>query len=371
MTRRKTEAVGVLLAALGLALVGQHALQAQQKTDKDSLVGTWKIVKAKAAGKDLPEEFTVLSRLTFSRDGKLIFTMLDKNMESKYAWLKAGQLDLALGTVDPSPAIYKFDGDNRLTICAGPPRGTRPTEYTAEKGSEQLLLVLERAKPGQEKPSPQDIAKYKDKIQNAAARAMHTNNFKQIGIAMHNYYGVYKHLPLHAIYSKDGKTPLLSWRVAILPFIEQEDLYREFKLDEPWDSAHNKKLIAKMPKIYAVPGKGKPEDGKTHYQVFTGPGTVFDGNKKRQFQDITDGTSNTILAIEGKNAVVWTKPEDLTLPKDKNQLPAVGGLFKGGIVVLFCDASVHTFRPNPPADLLRTLITRAGNEVVDLEKLEQ
>src|SRR5205814_5198378 len=109
------------------------------------------------------------------------------------------------------------------------------------------------------------------------------------------------------------------------PYLEQEALFKEFKLDEPWDSDHNKKLIAKMPAIYGPLDEGKPAEGKTHYQVFTGPGTAFDSNKKMRFANITDGSSNTILVIEAKNPVIWTKPADLTLSKEKDPLPPVGG----------------------------------------------
>ena len=109
-------------------------------------------------------------------------------------------------------------------------------------------------------PAGQDAA---DKIDDAAARAQHITQFVQIGKAFHNYHGVHKHFPLHAIYSKDGKTPLLSWRVAILPYLEQEALYKEFKLDEPWNSPHNRRLIAKMPKVFAMPGSPAGTKGRT------------------------------------------------------------------------------------------------------------
>ena len=100
-----------------------------------------------------------------------------------------------------------------------------------------------------------------------------------------------------AIYSKDGKRALLSWRVAMLPFLEQEKLYKEFKLDEAWDSDHNKKLIAKMPDVFKDPSAPpSKEPGMTHYQVFVGGGSAFrlQPQSCRLF-DITDGTSNTIM----------------------------------------------------------------------------
>src|SRR5262245_822885 len=97
------------------------------------------------------------------------------------------------------------------------------------------------------------------------------NNLKQIMLAFHNYHDLYNGMPSAAICDKNGK-PLLSWRVAILPLIEQDNLYKQFKLDEPWDSEHNKKLIPMMPKIYAVPNVSKPGDTDTYYRVFYGNG---------------------------------------------------------------------------------------------------
>src|SRR4249919_3311122 len=88
----------------------------------------------------------------------------------------------------------------------------------------------------------------------AARRAQCVNNLKQIGLAMHNYHDVKNGLPPSAIVDKQGK-PLLSWRVAILPYIEQQPLYDKFKLDEPWDSPNNKDLIQYMPSIYMCPSR--------------------------------------------------------------------------------------------------------------------
>jgi hypothetical protein len=255
----------------------------------------------------------------------------------------------------------------------GNKKNKRPTDYSAEAGNRNIMFVLERAKAGQEKLSPKEIAQNKeavDKIREAAARTQTQNNLKQIGLAMHGYHDVNQAFPAHAIYSKDGKTPLLSWRVAILPYIDQQALYDEFKLDEAWDSPHNKKLIAKMPAVYSSPAaKADIKEGFTHFQVFTGPDTVFNGNKKMSIVGITDGTSNTIMAIEAKDPVIWTKPADLKLPEEKDKMPAVGGLFKNGFNVLNCDGSVMFFRPDPPPDLLRALVTPSGGEIVDLDKL--
>jgi uncharacterized protein (TIGR03067 family) len=364
--RITTRATSVAAALLLLAGLGATAAAAQ-KSDDERIVGTWRITKARSEGKDLPDEFLSGMRLILKTDGKLTVVVPDKNAEGKYRLVGRGQIDVtAFGGSDLTPGLYKFDGDDRLTLALNmDSKGKRPTDFAAEKGSGHFVLVLQRAKPGEEKPKAQEL----DKLKEAAERAEHTNNFKQIALAFHNYHSTFKHFPMHAIYGKDGKTPLLSWRVAILPFIEEEALYREFKLDEPWDSPHNRKLIAKMPKLYEPLGAGKKGENRTHYQVFTGPDTLFNGPSKTKITQIADGTSNTILVIEGKEPVVWSKPDDLVLPREKDKLPALGGLFKHGITLAFCDGTVTTIRLDPDPALLRAAITPRGGETVELDKL--
>src|ERR1700704_2436852 len=148
------------------------------------------------------------------------------------------------------------------------------------------------------------------KVREAAARTQSVNNLKQIGLAMHNFHDSCKKFSSAAICDAAGK-PLLSWRVAILPFIEQQQLYRQFKLDEPWDSDHNRKLISAMPRIYAIAGVTNPGDTKTHYRVFYGNGALFDLRKGPRFTDVTDGLSNTLMIVEAAEGVEWAKPDDL------------------------------------------------------------
>jgi RNA polymerase sigma factor (sigma-70 family) len=340
---------------------------AGKKTEAERLLGTWRIASGRVDGKDLPVDFVAVARLTFAKDGKAVMALFDEPKEGTYKLAGAGQIDLALnGDKELSQGIYKFDGNDRLTLCVKENAGdNRPAEFTGEQGTGQVLRVLDRAKPGEEKLKPEEIAKYKgeiEKVREAAARTVSANNLKQIGVAMHIYHETNKRLPLHAIYSKDGKTPLLSWRVAILPYIEELALYKEFKLDEPWDSEHNKKLIAKMPKIYQPAVQGKPGPGQTYYQVFTGPDTVFDGTKQLRLADIGDGTSNTLLAIEAKEPVIWTKPADLTLPKEKNRMPSIGGLFKSGTFALLCDGSVNFLPRDLTGEQFRALVTPNGKD---------
>ena len=120
------------------------------------------------------------------------------------------------------------------------------------------------------------------KVREAAQRTSSINNLKQIALAMHNYNSTYGAFPAAAICDKKTGKPLLSWRVAILQYIEEEALYKQFKLDEPWDSEHNLKLAKNMPKIYFHPKANKPGDDKTHYRLFYGKGAAFELNKPNQ-----------------------------------------------------------------------------------------
>ena len=192
------------------------------------------------------------------------------------------------------------------------------------------------------------------------------NNLKQIALAMHNYHDAYGHFPPQAIYSKDGKA-LLSWRVLLLPFLEQDALYRQFKLDEAWDSAHNQRLLAQMPKLFgdADVNTTKPV---TVYQAFAGPGAFFEGTEGLRIADFTDGTSNTLMIVEAAKPIPWSKPEDL--PYDPNKpLPKLGGHAPGGFNAAFCDGSVRFLRDAIKESVLRALITRNGGEVIDPKDL--
>jgi RNA polymerase sigma factor (sigma-70 family) len=351
------------------ALLGRHAGQAAgaQKTDAERIVGTWNIVKVRSGGQEEDAIRISVIQFTFGKDGTLAMSVVGEVAKSgKFKLPAAGQIDLDIRGMD-AMGIYQFEGDNKLTLCAANGKNDpRPKEFSAEKGTATILFVLERVDPNK-KMSAEEAAKAKDalaKVREAAARMQSTNNLKQIGLAMHVYHDAYRHFPLHAIYSKDGKTPLLSWRVAILPFIEQNELYNQFKLDEPWDSEHNKKLIAKMPNIYVTPAVKQLEPGMTYYQVFTGPKTVFDGKTKMTITDITDGTSNTILVIEAKDPVVWTKPADLVFPKEKDKFPAVGGHFKDVVLVGLCDGSVRYLPASLPVATMRALVTPQGGEPI-------
>jgi hypothetical protein len=199
------------------------------------------------------------------------------------------------------------------------------------------------------------------KVREAASRTASQNNLKQIGIGIYDYQFQHRSFPPAYQASKDGK-PLLSWRVLILPFIEQSNLYNEFHLDEPWDSEHNKKLIEQMPKLYRSP-TSSAAPGRTNYLTVRGKDTAFPGQEGVKLSEITDGTANTIMLVEvsDRKAVIWTKPDDFEF-NEKNPIDGLLGLWPDGFLVTLCDGSVRMIRRNiDPAVLKNLFIRNDGN----------
>lgn len=203
----------------------------------------------------------------------------------------------------------------------------------------------------------------------AADRAMATNNLRQLALAMHNYNDVHGTLPLagfvHPSQQRMGPNakPLLSWRVTLLPFLEEEALYKQFKLDEPWDGPNNVKLLAKMPKVYKLPGDSKTPADHTVFQVFTGPNTLFVDNVAARIPaSIPDGTSNTVLIVEASKGVPWTKPEDIPYKPPQPIAPLLGGHFRSTFLVALVDGTVRYLPQNTPEPTLNSMITPAGGE---------
>ena len=188
----------------------------------------------------------------------------------------------------------------------------------------------------------------------AAKRTQSMNNLKQIGLAMHNYHDVHKHLPPAVVMGPDGKTPH-SWRVEILPYIDQSALYQEYRMNEPWDSDHNKKVLEKIPPVYLSP-MDDPHSTNTSYFALTGKGTSFESPEGQKFRDFTDGLSNTLMVVETKKAVPWTKPERYShrLRKRPSRVRRIlqGGLHRSdlrrfGAVLRVCNRQKYSEASHP------------------------
>jgi Protein of unknown function (DUF1559) len=224
----------------------------------------------------------------------------------------------------------------------------------------------DKAKDDKEAPpkeaAPPDEA---TKLKEAANRTRSSGNLRKLALAMHKYNDANTHFPAQAVYDAKGK-PLLSWRVTILPYIDQEALYKEFNLDETWDSDHNKKLLEKMPPLYDFGDEKAAQKYETHYQGFNGKKAFFNGPDATRINDIVSGMSQTIMLVEAKKAVPWSKPEDVAFDAGK-LLPKIEAPSNDGFLAALCDGSVLFF-PLVKEDVLRNWIMRDSWPKLDLDK---
>jgi hypothetical protein len=192
----------------------------------------------------------------------------------------------------------------------------------------------------------------------AARRSQDRNNLKQIGLAMHNYHDAYRTFP-----PAQGHNSQLSWRVHILPFIDQAPLYDQFKHNEPWNSPHNMQLVNRMPEIYRRPGSTAAA-GRTNYVGISGPGGMMENGGGKGIRDILDGTSNTIMVaeLEDHAAVVWTQPQDYNY-NPANPLGNLGG-WKDSFHALFADGSVRQIAKTIDPQMLVNLFQISDGKAV-------
>lgn len=197
-----------------------------------------------------------------------------------------------------------------------------------------------------------------------AQRNRATNNLKRLGIAMHNFHDTHKRFPAASVKDANGK-PLLSWRVQLLPFLEQGTLFGQFHMDESWDSPHNKELIKLIPPTYLAPGS-KAGAGKTNYVGINHENGIFHDGEGTPIRDIRDGTSNTIMIVEADDdhAVIWTKPDDLEFNEKKPHV-GLGKLRKDGFLAAFCDGAVQIIPAKISAETLVKLVFRADGKTIN------
>lgn len=257
------------------------------------------------------------------------------------------------------PALVKAAKDKELARVAGP---LLPGLVPKVNGNRLELALDEKALGEMIRPNL-------PRARVSSERARSTNNLKQLLLAMHNYHDAHGQFPAAAGRppgtDKDG--PPVSWRVQLLPYLDQTDLYKQYRLDEPWDSAHNKKLIEKMPKVFDSTADRKlAAAGMTTYLAPRGKQTMFPADRGLRIADVLDGTANTIFLVDAddRKAVPWTRPADC----DYDPAAPAAGLslrFGDGYLVGFVDGSVHYLPRTLHADTLRGLFTRNGGEVLD------
>jgi hypothetical protein len=210
-----------------------------------------------------------------------------------------------------------------------------------------------------------------EQARQAARESASQNNLKNLQLAMLNYEAATRSFPAASSSTYDKHSQRLtsehshSWRVTLLPFLDQQPLYEQYRFDEPWDSEANKKVLEQMPEIYRSPHDPDPQSMNTSYFVLTGEETVFPKDKAVRISRITDGTSRTFSIVEAKRPVPWTKPEDIEYAADK-PVPKLGGWMPGYFIAALVDGSVHRVSNDGDVEGLRPWITRAGGERADV-----
>lgn len=192
------------------------------------------------------------------------------------------------------------------------------------------------------------------------------SNLGILADALHSYEAVHRRIPPRVIKNQEGK-PLLSWRVLMLPFIGEEELYLQFRLNEPWDSEHNKKLVEEMPRVYENPNADILLGHTTYLAPY--------GLKERREQTIWDieplllrqvgdGLSNTcaIIEVNPNAAVPWTKPEDFDLT-DRELIEHLGEPPAGGLIVTL-DTTCYDFSTIRDKNKLKAVMSANGGEAV-------
>jgi Protein of unknown function (DUF1559) len=191
-----------------------------------------------------------------------------------------------------------------------------------------------------------------------------SQNLDEIGQAIIAYEAANRSLPQNS-YDDQGR-PLLSWRVHLLPYMKEAELYKKFRLDEPWDSLNNRALLRdNMPPEFHV-DVPNARDGMTYYRGFCHDGAIFEKPRNAKpapklslAASIPDGTAITIMVVEAGEAVEWTKPDDIDWPAGKPR-PALGGVNsrRPYFLALMADGKVKRIHRDVPDHALRLLIDR-------------
>ena len=215
---------------------------------------------------------------------------------------------------------------------------------------------------------------------NRGVRSPCKNNLKQIGLALHNYHDTYKSFPPAFVLGPDGK-PWHSWRVLLLPFLEEQPLAEKYRFDEPWNGPNNSKLLDQRPEVFACRGFDSgpfvPKTDTTYVAVI-GPETAWPSPASVGVKDFADGLSDTVFVVEVRDAgIPWLAPDDLSF--EEALLPPRGVKGRrvssihftegdpghGGMNVLLGDGAVRFVNFDIAPEIWRALLTRAGGEVIN------
>ncbi len=204
-----------------------------------------------------------------------------------------------------------------------------------------------------------------------ARRSTCSNHLKNIGLALHNYHDTHGVFPPAYIADENGR-PMHSWRVLILPFLEQEKLYKQYRFNEPWDGPNNSKLHSQIVSIYRCPSAPTPADGTTSYVAVVGPRTMWPGDESSSLRDVRDDQDSTLLIVEVHNSGIhWMEPRDLHVTQMATTVnpqhgQGISSPHEECAHVLTTWATSRRLPNDLPSEHLEALLTRDGGEAVEL-----
>jgi hypothetical protein len=188
-------------------------------------------------------------------------------------------------------------------------------------------------------------------------------------LAVANYHETYDCFPPAYISDRDGK-PMHSWRVLILPFLEQRELFNAYDFDEPWNGPNNRKLAGRIGNIYLRSGLESAQIQTTSFVAVVGPETMWRGSQPMNRNDLGDGTHNTLLVVEVPDGqFLWMEPKDLEFDRmsfEINDKMGRGlGSRLGGARVVSADGTLHTLSDDFDPNKLRAMLTANGGERIE------
>ena len=210
------------------------------------------------------------------------------------------------------------------------------------------------------------------------------NNLRQIGLGLHGYHDAHGCFPPAYIADPEGK-PMHSWRVLILPYMEQQALYDRYDLSEPWDGPNNRKLAGQIPGVYQCPSRKVRAGGRpaTNHVAVVGPKTVWPSAKATKLSDLSDEAKNTIMLVEVANSDInWMEPRDLSFEealRGINPKSGVGissphvsdnGYFYHEtpvVNVALADGTARSLSEDLSPEMLEALLTIDGGETIDMD----
>ena len=355
-------ALGLMAVAFGV--VG-HTRQAQAQNGKDDLQGKWNVIVANQGYDDLLSKTEAPTIQIHER--RVTLALASTSITGPFqvdVTKKPNQFEMALFSFQPNTNVWRgtYKIENGLLHLYAEPKavsaeeGVRRFDPFDLNSSIGVTLILKPEGAPLTLTQERDLRERQEKLDAIKRSLIALNHLKAIALAMHNYNSTYNGFPAAAICDKKTGKPLLSWRVAILQYIGEEALYKQFKMDEPWDSEHNLKLAKNMPKVYFNPKANKPGDDKTHYRLFYGKGAAFELNKTSSLATFTDGTSNTLMVVEAEEPVVWTNPNDFAYDPTK-ALPKMLSI-DGKFSAAYGDGHVQTFKMPIDQEILKLLIQK-------------